>query len=41
MSKSRCSLMMLKCIMKIINDADLVQLQCALNSLAEWARKVK
>jgi len=25
--------------MKIINDVDLVQLQCALNSLAEWARK--
>ena len=25
--------------MKIINDVDLVQLQCALNSLAEWARE--
>jgi len=25
--------------MKIINDVDLVQLQCALNSLAEWARQ--
>ena len=24
---------------KIINDVDLVQLQCALNSLAEWARE--
>jgi len=25
--------------MKTINDVNLVQLQCALNSLAEWARE--
>jgi len=28
-----------KMYMKIINNVDLVQLQCALNSLAEWARE--
>ena len=28
-----------KMYMKIINDVDLVQLQCALNSLAEWAHQ--
>ena len=40
MSKSRCSLSDdVKMYMKIINDVDLAQLQCALNSLAEWARQ--
>ena len=28
-----------KMYMKIINDVDLAQLQCALNSLAEWAHQ--
>ena len=29
----------IKMYMKIINDVDLAQLQCALNSLAEWAHQ--